>query len=636
MCINRDVLSKNVNYMSIFFIYLHYTITITMNNMKKTSISKTLLSAVAISLLGMSAVSCVDSDYDLNEDIDMTVGVGTDGLKFKLGSTQKILMKNVLEVDNDFKTDASNMYYLIKNGNTQSDFHIGSVSSSIEDVRYTTDAPVIDFDMIKDMIEDLPMESVHVPQGFKIATPSPVKASGSFTYDVKDIDDDILSIERLNFHEGAKAKITLEIQNSGMMFNFLDMTDMVISLPEYLDLKGFSNGEIDGNKLIVNDIKGIYNDVVSLGEIYIRGVDLSSTSITDQGTMHLQADVAFQSSFSFIAGSAFDVDNGDVVNVSVVLSVEDNDGTPGSVSVKSAEGKFDPVIEPKVDDIAVSSSLPDFLKDDEVTISVSNPTFKFHSDMSGIPVQLAFNMRTASKKNGAETAEVWFPASDGKAVLYNNKENTLYFHQSEAGPYDPAGVAEGSDKYKVDNISDLLYKLPDFISVDLSNGKVKVDNSEVTKVELNRSYTFSADYDVYIPFQFDKGLKIVYTDSIENMRDDLQDYEADSAAVSAVVENTVPLDLDLELIPVDMNGAVLPCIHVDKVKINAAGGSAPENTEIYINIRLDNRSDLKKLDKLRFRISANSIDNGLLTSDQYIQLKDIRLILKGQVVCDLN
>lgn len=604
--------------------------------MKKSLITRTFVSAMCVTTLGLAAVSCVDSDYDVSEDIDMTVGVGADGLKFKLGSTQKILMKNVLEVDEDFKTDATNMYYLIKSGNTSSDFNIGSVSSNIDDVEYTTDAPVIDYDLIKSVIDDVPSGSLPVPSGFKIQTPGEVSASGNFTYDVKDIDDDIISVERLNFYDRAKARIVLEIQNSGMDFKFLDMTGMEITLPDYLVVEDYSNGTVEGNVLKVDDIRDIYDSKVALGEVFVRSVYLGDTPISDDRTMHLDADVSFKSSFNFIAGSSFDVSEGDVVNVSVKIYIEDNDGTPGSVSVRSAEGKFDPAIEPRVDDIDISSSLPDFLKDDEVTISVANPTFKFESDMTDIPVQLAFSIRTASKKNGAETANVWFPGEDSRAYLYNNQKNILYFHQSEEGPYDPEGVVESADKYRVPNISSLVHKLPDFISVDLSDGKVRVDNSETTKVELNRNYNFSANYNVYVPFEFDAGLKIVYTDSIENIHDDIEDYEADSAAVSAVIENVVPLDLDLEIIPVGLDGRELSCIHIDKVKINAAKGDAPENTEVYLNVSLDNRSDLKKLDKLLLRISANSINNGKLNSQQYIQAKDIRLILKGQVVCDLN
>lgn len=156
--------------------------------MKKTLITRAIVMSAAVTLLGFSAVSCVDSDYDVSQDIDMTVGLGTDGLKFKLGSTQKILMKNVLEVDEDFKTDASNMYYLIKNGNTHSDFTINSVSSNIEDVHYTTDSPVIDYSKISSMVTGTG-SSIPVSAGFVFDTPQLVKAQGDFKYTITDIDE---------------------------------------------------------------------------------------------------------------------------------------------------------------------------------------------------------------------------------------------------------------------------------------------------------------------------------------------------------------------------------------------------------------------------------------------------------------
>lgn len=606
--------------------------------MRKTKFTRNVVSAFAISLIGLSSVSCVDSDYDLNEDIDMTVGIGADGLKFKLGSTQKILMKNVLEVDDDFKTDASNMYYLIKKGSTSSDFNVGSFTSNLDDVYYTTESPVVDYATVVDILgfDGSAGVPVHVEKGTELVLNDPVLADGNFNYLVKDIDDDILSLERLYLEEGVKVNLKVNIENTGMDFRLKNIKNMRIHIPEFLQIADFTGGTIDGNTIVVDDrvINSAGN--IEIGEVTVKSIYLGGTPISEQRTMEISSAVTYESDFVFEAASNFEVNETSEVDVSLVVSVRDKNGVAGAMSVHSAEGKFDPVIEPTIDDIDISSSLPDFLKDDDVTISVSNPTFKFISDMNEIPVQLQFNMRTTSKKNGTEMASVWIPGEETKAVLRNNKINTLYFHESQAGPYDPEGVSENADMYMIENISSLVHKLPDFIGVDLADGKVRVDNSRNSIVELNRDYDFSASYNVYVPFEFDAGLKIVYTDSIDDLHDDLQDYEADSAAVSAVIENCVPLELDLELIPLGLDGAELTCIHVDKVKVAAAEGDAPKSSEVYINIRLDNRSDLKKLDKLELRISASSINNGKLNSQQYVQAKDIRLILKGQVVCDFN
>ena len=603
--------------------------------MRNNLIIRSLVPVFAMTLLGSVMFSCVDSDYDVSEDIDMTVGLGSDGLKFKLGSTQKIMMKNVLEVDNDFKTDATNMYYLIKKGDTQYDFNVSAFSSNVDDVNYTTDSPVITYSMLTDILPG-GAGSIDINKGTVIDIPEPVKAAGTFKYTAEGIKDEIISVKRVSAFEGTKVKVVAKIKIQGTDFGFKDVKNMKVTFPEYLEIANFTGGSISGNTLIVNDLTNVSGDELYLGEAEFRSVNPNEKAISADRTLTLSSDVSFTSDFSFQAMSDFTVSEGDKCDVSVVFSVTDHNGNHGNVSIKSAEGRFNPVIDPAPEDIEVLSSLPDFLKDDEVTITVSNPTVKFVADMSEISVPMEFNMNATSRKNNAETANVWFPAKDSKAKLHKNMLNTLYFHESEEGPYDPEGVAGNSDKYMIDNISSLVHKLPDYINIDLSNRKVNVDNSETSYIELDRNYRFSAGYDVYVPFQFDAGLKIVYNDSIEDLHDDLQDYEADSAAVSATIENTVPLDLDLEIIPVDLGGNELSCIHIDKVKINAAKGSEPTDTEVYLNIRLDNRSDLKKLDKLMLRVSAQSIDNGLLTSEQYIQIKDIRLILKGQVVCDFN
>ena len=64
-----------------------------------------ILSLKHLLLLGMlcagSAVlttGCVSDDYDL-DNLDMTMGLGSDGLKLKLGTTQQIMLNDILDLD---------------------------------------------------------------------------------------------------------------------------------------------------------------------------------------------------------------------------------------------------------------------------------------------------------------------------------------------------------------------------------------------------------------------------------------------------------------------------------------------------------------------------------------------------------
>ena len=148
-----------------------------------------------------------------------------------------------------------------------------------------------------------------------------------------------------------------------------------------------------------------------------------------------------------------------------------------------------------------------------------------------------------------------------------------------------------------------------------------------------------------MPFEFEQGLNIVYNDSVVDMNEDLRDYEADGLRVTAVISNAVPLDLEATLVPVGVDGKVLDHISVDKVAVAAARSgegltvdAAAVDSEVTINVKFQNPADLKKLDRLRFRVAAaaNAPQGGALRSDQFIQVKDMRLRLTGQIIGNFN
>lgn len=135
------------------------------------------------------------------------------------------------------------------------------------------------------------------------------------------------------------------------------------------------------------------------------------------------------------------------------------------------------------------------------------------------------------------------------------------------------------------------------------------------------------------------------------MNKDLKDYEADGLVVTANIFNAVPLDLTATVIPVDVNGRVISEIVVSEANVapaqpksvlaNEAEVTATGvETPVQINMKLTNPKALKRLDVLRLRIQAAGTQTAgqkaVLSSLQYIKVKDIRLKLKGQIVADFN
>lgn len=248
-------------------------------------------------------------------------------------------------------------------------------------------------------------------------------------------------------------------------------------------------------------------------------------------------------------------------------------------------------------------------------------------------------------------ASVNLPAS-GNATLLKEKKNHVYFYEdAAAGPYSPAAIEATAMKFQVDGISSLITKLPDNISVDLKeNRRVKLVDEDVT-IQLGRTYNSDMSYDLYVPFTFNNGLNIVYNDSVTGMNKDLKDYEADGLVVTANIFNAVPLDLTATIIPVDVNGRVINEIVVSEANVapaqpksvlaNEAEVTATGvETPVQINMTLTDPKALKRLDVLRLRIQAAGTQTAgqkaVLSSLQYIKVKDIRLKLKGQIVADFN
>lgn len=84
--------------------------------MKKQLTNKTF--SCALVLFSSCMLSCVDSDYDLSKDLDMTITVGGDNLTIPASNTKDITLDKIFDLDEEstVKTDAAGNYALIQSG----------------------------------------------------------------------------------------------------------------------------------------------------------------------------------------------------------------------------------------------------------------------------------------------------------------------------------------------------------------------------------------------------------------------------------------------------------------------------------------------------------------------------------------
>ena len=102
----------------------------------------------------MLTTGCVSYDYDL-DSVDLTMGLGSDGLKLKMGNTEKILLGDILDLDESVKLDANNLYYLVEEGTTNFNIHVNEVSASFKESTIETSERVLDYNIAKEQLGDV-------------------------------------------------------------------------------------------------------------------------------------------------------------------------------------------------------------------------------------------------------------------------------------------------------------------------------------------------------------------------------------------------------------------------------------------------------------------------------------------------
>ena len=607
--------------------------------------------------------ACVDNSYDLSEDLDLTMGLGSNGLSVPMGNVEKIYLSDILSVDESVKLDAANQYYLVEDGTTNFDFTIDKVTTKVDNPTLRTDAgkPALPFNTVCEILDAAGVSSITLPAVSQVFS-GEAEGTESMDFSVTDISSDINAIHSVSF---TPLKVSLSLEwfksNAALKFDLKELREVEITLPSILHVVEGSVSEgwtlAKGNKLVAQSVAFNGANMMKIVSFTIDQAQLKDCSTIEKGEFSRELSISpealhitMKGKADFVNTGSFTMTSNDYMDVRLYIKV----GTPGAnnktnVVVTRAKGVFDPLINPDVESIDIASELPDFLQDPEVRVNVSNPTLKFNvypNNNVQIPADVDFYATLHSIKDGADQVDpVEFPKY---TRLYKNTSNVIYFHQ-DAAPYDPTGLetdAPGKkvQTKKVDNISSLINVLPDRIEVDLgANGADKhirvVGENEVA---LGQKYSQVVDYTIYVPFEFKNGVTIVYTDETDGMNEDLKDYAADGIQISAEAENTIPLDLKATISAYDMNDKLIPGIQFEEVDVKAGGGTdaTAVTTALTIKATLTDPNLLKKLDKLEFKINAASeaTSNAThkLVSTQYVQLKNVKLKLIGQIVADFN
>lgn len=560
-------------------------------------------------------VSCVDNKYDLDKDIDMTVNVGGEHLTIPAGSSDTAYLSKIIEVEEGdiLQPDATTrVYHLTKKDD------INVEPTTVNEVT------------ISSANTDLTKELVGTGSSASASITTDLEEENNLTAKASDIDEALIELGALGAETPASLTLTFEFLNTGnLTFGSVTAKNLEIQLPDFLM---FEKGEVEeGNKLILNDEelknaqKVLHVIGYEFGEKAGEGEKPDENrTITIDGKVTMKGQVVT----SGIGGSG---------SLTMAMHV-----TLGEMTANSVTGVIQPNIKAETTNIELND-LPDFLKDEETRLDISNPVILLRANNPlATPVEIDAVLTPMKNNAQIEGKKVEIGSGNEKTpVVLASGENVIAL--SRTGECTIEGV---TSNVKVEDINNLLETIPDDIVVDL---QPVVRNEDYYTAKLGWSYEMPSSYEVDVPLSFKQGLNIVYNDSIQDLNKDLNDLDKvglKNVKVILSVDNAIPLKLQLKAENVQIKdvygnelSAVKKTIEEDKQYVaESTDGEKPATSELVLNLTSDDTAFLSKIDRICFKITAvTGTTTGVPLKDtQWLKITSIKLSVPGGVNVDLN
>lgn len=593
------------------------------HNLKHHLLPSALLVAGFLTLTG-----CTNNDYDLN-NVDATMGFGSESLVIPNSSTKDIQLKDVLDLKEGgcVVTDAAGNYlFQLAGGDVEAAYP--NISPIILDV-----TNVFDGDISLSNAASTGAKARRAPgSSLHLASPKVMM----FEYHGNDKAVKSLNEAKINENEnGTEISIRLDFSNISTAVSNIESA--TLTLPAYLSISqvnGNSNGvpTHNGSKVTITDISTAHPLELSLKT---QKLDFTNNQ-NDHGRLSINNGAIDLTGYFSIAMQC-NVTGAMPDNPTIKAKIGVADRT---ITMNSATGIFDPKINLNTLGEVDVTGLPDFLDDDDVVADLDNPQILLTVN-NNMDVAATVSATVISTKEGRELARVTLPemsvAKNGLSKICICRQKTSELTQQ----YGEANV------YAVSNLSTLINRIPDHIKIVDVNAHAK---AEVATIEFGRIYHVKPSYKVNAPLAFGEKANIVYEDSFTGWNDDIDKLdlaEGTYIEVTANVENKVPAYLTVKAYPVDAQGNKIEdklLIEIPDEVAASTDGTTAVTTPITMKITPKVKNSLKQLDGLVFRLegSAKSANGNKVTGiclnerEHTLKLNDIKVKIVGKIIGDFN
>ena len=591
------------------------------HNLKHHLLPSALLVAGFLTLTG-----CTNNDYDLN-NVDATMGFGSESLVIPNSSTKDIPLKDVLDLKEGgcVVTDAAGNYlFQLAGGDVEAAYP--NISPIILDVTNVFDG-IISLSSTASTgakARRAPGSSLH------IASPKVMM------FEYHGNDKAVKSLNEAEIDETTTNNISIRLDFSNISAAVSNIESATLTLPAYLSISqvnGKGNGvpTLNGSKVTITDIS-----TARPLELSLKTQKLDFTNQNDHGSLSINNGAIDLTGYFSIALQC-NVTGAMPDNPTIKAKIGVADRT---ITMRSATGIFDPTINlSSLGEVDVTG-LPDFLDDDDVVADLDNPQILLTVN-NNMDVAATVSATVISTKEGRELARVTLPemsvAKNGLSKICICRQKTSELTQQ----YGEANV------YAVSNLSTLINRIPDHIKIVDVNAHAK---PEVATIVFGEKYQVKPSYEVNAPLAFGEKANIVYEDSFTGWNDDIDELdlaEGTYIEVTANVENKVPAYLTVKAYPVDAQGNKIEdklLIEIPDEVAASTDGTTAVTTPITMKITPKVKNSLKQLDGLVFRLegSAKSANGNKVTGislnerEHTLKLNDIKVKIVGKIIGDFN
>lgn len=583
--------------------------------------------AGVVVLAALTLTGCTNTDYDFNE-VDLTMGFGSDSLTVPLSNSKDLPLEDILDLETDgsVRADESTGWDYL--------FHLagGEVAAA--------------HPLVEPVVVDATTTSVSYDVSLSTSSAKPRRVASNVSISPKTLVEytydgdakDVVSISRATVDP---VTFTMSFDFPEVMRTFVPTVKKVtIAFPDYIciDAVKGASASLSGSTVTLTNVSTSQTLKLSAE---CSGLDFTNYD-TANGSLTLGNDHI--SIFGrILMGLDFDVDLSQLSSLGSISTFGSINAqlAVSRMTLRSAAGRFDPHIElTSLGEVDVTG-VPDFLDGGNVVVDLDNPQIILGID-NDMDIAAYLSGDIVASKDGATTATIHL----SNIHIQKNTANRLCICRKKTDAL--VQTYGAGNVYEVSNLSDLVRVIPDHLKI--TNVEAKADLTQDASIVFGHTYTVKPSYEVDAPLAFRKDAMIVYRDTLDGWRDDIDDLRLSDDAyvlVTCDVSSRLPVYLTVDVTPIDVNGQPISAnkikVDVPTTVIASSDGVTPAVTSITAKVTQLDENALKELDGMIFTITGAASHGGqsvegitLNARNHTLRMDNIKATVVGKVIGDFN